>query len=127
MHKDLRACIQAAIAGGMAISSHRLSRAKAKGDAYVGNHAIVTDADYISHAAIIKKLAGLDAESLFITEEHVKDESFKERFIRSSDMGKLLASRVFIIDELDGSSSFSIGHYEWSVSVGCVENLSHIA
>jgi len=35
--------------------------------------------------------------------------------------------KIYIIDELDGSSSRFVGHYEWSTSVGYVDRMTHIA
>jgi myo-inositol-1(or 4)-monophosphatase len=90
----------------------------------VGHHAIVTSADFKSQEAILNKLRA-DHDSLFITEEHVKDKNFIDRLVRKENLDLLLRSNVYIIDELDGSSSFNAGLYDWCVSVGYVENLEH--
>ena len=121
----LNSCIKSVIAGGKAIENFKPKGIKAKADKYVGSHAIVTDADFLSQKAILKELAK-DKEVFFITEEIVKGDIAK-RIVKSTDLNKMKNSRVYIIDELDGSSSFNAGHYEWSVSVGCVEKLQHIA
>lgn len=51
----------------------------------------------------------------------------QKKIIGSNELEKLKKTRVYIVDELDGSSSFNAGHYEWAISVGCVENLAHTA
>ncbi len=121
----LNHCIGAAIAGGEKIADYSARKVVTKNDKYVGHHAIVTAADYMSQAAILKELRG--ENTLFMTEEHVKDKNFKERLIQADSLERMRDSGVYIIDELDGSSSFNIGHYEWSISVGYVENLEHKA
>ncbi|MDO8509330.1 MAG: inositol monophosphatase [Nanoarchaeota archaeon] len=121
---SLKLCIESALAGGNSIFNYKPKKAKTKKDVHVGHHAIVTSADYKSQKAILSVLKS-DKEALFITEEHVKDKYFIGRLIKNID--QLRSSKVYIIDELDGSSSFNIGHYEWSISVGLVENLQHKA
>ncbi len=120
---DLELCIGAAIKGGNSISNYKPLKERIKKDSYVGHHAIVSSADYKSQRAILSVLKQ-DRNALFMTEEHVKDKYFRDRLVRS-DLDCLRDSRVYIIDELDGSSSFKIGHYEWSISVGLMENLEH--
>lgn len=123
----LNACIKSAIAGGKAIENLRPAKAETKGDKHVGHHAIVTEADFISQNAILKELKKRDPAGFFITEEIVKDKDIQKKTIGSNELEKLKKTRVYVIDELDGSSSFNAGHYEWSTSVGCVENLVHVA
>jgi len=113
------------VTGGEKIADYFATKAVTKNDKYVGHHAIVTPADYISQEAILRALR--DADSSFMTEEHVEDKNFRKRLIRADSLERMKDSGVYIIDELDGSSSFSIGHYEWSISVGYVENLEHRA
>ncbi|MFA4820238.1 MAG: inositol monophosphatase family protein, partial [Candidatus Aenigmatarchaeota archaeon] len=119
-------CEQAAVAGGKAIQNIRPTKIETKDDAYVGSHAIVTDADFLSQKAILNELAK-DKEAFFVTEEIVKDAKISKRIVKSVDLNKMKSSRVYIIDELDGSSTFATGHYEWATSVGYVENLVHLA
>ncbi|MBI4162687.1 MAG: hypothetical protein HY513_03310 [Candidatus Aenigmarchaeota archaeon] len=121
----LELCIEAAIAGGKAVENYKSGEAMQKADEYVGHHAIVTDADFMSQSAALKALQP-DKESFFITEEHVGEE-LKKRMLTGENIGKIKSSKVYIIDELDGSSSFSAGHYEWSVSIGFLENMVHKA
>jgi len=123
----LKACIEAAKAGGLSILNYRPAKVETKGDKYVGSHAIVTSADYMAQDAILGTLDCYDKDSMFITEEHVKDEKFRRRILRSDALHLLETSGVYIIDELDGSSSFEKGHYEWAVSVGYVRELEHLA
>lgn len=126
MHNEpLNSCIRAAIAGGEKIADYIPERAETKEDKYVGHHAIVTPADYMSQEAILKELR--ESDSLFMTEEHVEDEHFRKRLIRENSLERMKDSGVYIIDELDGSSSFNTRHYEWSTSVGYVKNVEHTA
>ncbi len=119
-------CMKAARAGGEVIRNYRPLKAKEKGDVYVGHHAVVTEADFMSQEAVLKQLRN-DADAYFVTEEHVKDPDFSRRLMQTSDMREMPNRRVYVIDELDGSSSFNLGHYEWSVSVGAVERMMHVA
>lgn len=119
-------CVEAAISGGKAVVNYKPEEAKTKGDIHVGHHAIVTSADYKSQEAILKDIREHDNKALFMTEEHVKEKWFRDRIIRSDNLESMLSTRVYIIDELDGSSSKNIGHYEWSTSVGCVESMEHV-
>ena len=125
MENYLQACIVSALAGGDAIKDFVPCLGKEKNDA-LGHHAIVTDADYISQKAILECLVSIDNSSYFMTEEIVP-ELLKDRSIKKQDLDRLKDSGVYIIDELDGTSSKSIGHYEWSISVGYVKDLEHIA
>jgi len=125
MNEILNSCIRAAIAGGEKIANYIPERAETKDDQYVGHHAIVTPADYMSQEAILNAIR--KGNAFFMTEEHVKDEDFARRLIRKDNLETMLDQGGYIIDELDGSSSFNIGHYEWSTSVGYVENLEHKA
>ena len=117
--------MKSAIAGGRAISNYKPGMAEIKNDRDVGYHAIVTDADFRSQDAILKELNKYDQDSMLITEEHVKDRGFEKRLIKTSALDKLKDSKVYIIDELDGTSSQGIGHPEWSTSVGYVDKMVH--
>lgn len=121
------ACREAALAGGMAIADSRRGKARLKSDASVGQHAIVTEADYRSQEAILNVLGDFDDRAWFMTEEIVQNRLLRRRLITSANVETLAKRKAFIIDELDGSSSHAIKHYEWSISVGYVENLVHKA
>lgn len=129
-NKKLEACIESALAGGRtAMKCNNLS-AERKESSVGKIHSIVSKADYMSQKAILKKINEYDSESLFMTEEEIEDERFRDRIVSSENLEKfdlLKNTGVYIIDELDGSSSHNAGHYEWSVSVGYVENLEHKA
>jgi fructose-1,6-bisphosphatase/inositol monophosphatase family enzyme len=126
INKQLEVCIDAALAGGNAIINYTHKTVTTKGDKVVGDHAIVTDADYKSQKAILKSINSKNIFALLITEEHVTDKKFLDRLINPDSLHKMLDNDVYIIDELDGTSSFDRGHYEWSISVGEVKNLVHI-
>jgi myo-inositol-1(or 4)-monophosphatase len=68
-----------------------------------------------------------DKSSYLLTEEVVKDLKNQRRTINENNLSALENLGVYIIDELDGSSSFLTGHYEWGISVGYVKGLEHIA
>ncbi len=127
MRNYLWVCKEAAVAGGSAIANFRSGSAETKGDVYVGHHAVVTPADYRSQKAVLNRIIREDPTGLFITEEIVKDEGFVSRIVGQNNLDRLRDSRVYVIDELDGTSSHDRGHYEWSVSVGCVEKMEHIS
>jgi len=129
MEKYLKSCIAAAIAGGNAVKAYdpKHGRAVEKGDKDVGHHAIVTEADYFSQQKILASLKHHDGDAMFMTEEHLKDDYSKKHLMTPENLDMLNTGRVYIIDELDGSSSRNAGHYEWSVSVGCVDRMKHVA
>lgn len=122
----IRKCEASALSGGRAIKDYKAEDISTKGDINVGHHAITSSADFISQAKILEVLLD-DDSSFFITEENVKDERFRRKILKASEIEKMKNGRVYIVDELDGSSSKAIGYYEWSISVGCVENLKHVA
>src|SRR3989344_9676453 len=100
----LNSCIKSAIAGGHAIENFKSKGVKTKADKYVGSHAIVTDADFLSQKAILNELSK-DKEAFFITEEIVKGDIAK-RIVKSSDLNKTKSSRV-----KPASFSFYSGRY----------------
>ncbi|MBR9704488.1 hypothetical protein GOV12_03695 [Candidatus Pacearchaeota archaeon] len=119
-------CTKAAIAGGTAAKETYAGKAEVKETDFAGSHAITTRADFVSQQAILERILSDDIKSYFITEEHVEDVRFRERLIGVNDLDEMIGKGVFVIDELDGSSSRAIGHYEWSVSVGYVENMENV-
>lgn len=116
-----KVCIQAAISGARAVKSTGLKESAAKLD-ILGHHSIITDADYNSQKAILEVILSQDSDSFFMTEEHVP-ELLRGKTITLDNLERLRDSGVYVIDELDGTSSRRVGHYEWSVSVGFVKNL----
>jgi len=127
MDKYLEACVKSAMAGGKAISDYKPEEAETKNDRELEYHAVVTSADFRSQDAILKKLSIYDEESMLITEENVKNPSFASKLIKSSNLSRISNSRVYIIDELDGSSPYNKGHPEWSISIGYIDRLEHKA
>ncbi len=122
----LKLCIKAALAGGKAISDYKPKEAKKKPSTQLAHHSIVTDADFLSQKHIFDVLKK-DKEAFFISEERVYDKELKKRMLTLNNIDKIKSSRVYIVDELDGSSSFSTGHYEWSISIGYIENMVYKA
>ncbi|MDD5193714.1 MAG: hypothetical protein PHF67_03960 [Candidatus Nanoarchaeia archaeon] len=122
----LKICIDAALAGGEAISNTTQKKVETKDEPNVGYHAIVGRADFRSQRAILRKIQGLDQKSYFLTEEF-PPRNLRNRSLDGEDLQKLADSGCYVIDELDGSSSFHTGHYEWSVSVGFVHSLEFLA
>src|SRR3989338_10483559 len=132
MNVYLKACIEAAEAGGYTTLDFKPTTLEVKTQSIVGHHAIVTDVDYRSQKAIVEKLRQYDKKDFWLmTEEHVDDEDSKRRLIRSGNLDRLTNSPGYIVDELDGTSSLRVGHYEYSISVGHVSpsngNLVHDA
>lgn len=122
----LKNCIDSAVAGGKAISKARSSLGKTKGDRAVGHHAIVSNKDFISQRAILANILNRDPDARFMTEEHVRS-ALKGRLVTADRLSQLRTGRAYIIDELDGTSSNNIGHYEWSTSVGLLDQLESAA
>jgi fructose-1,6-bisphosphatase/inositol monophosphatase family enzyme len=127
MNRFLRICIDAAVSGAQAAVSASPTRIKEKHDPHVGHHAIVSAGDFRSQFAILKVLTNSCPESFLLMEEAVKDRQYQQRLLASNTIDYLRTQGAFIVDELDGSSSWAAGHYEWSVSVGYVEGLIHVA
>lgn len=126
MVNHLEACIESSLAGGRSISNYTPeSIIKKIRISPVGYHAIKSPADEKSQLAILKRLRHYDPDARLMTEEHIKEESFRHSLIRGIEEVPL--HRIYIIDELDGSSSEVIGHHEWSISVGYVDRMAHLA
>lgn len=126
--EKLKLCIDAALAGGNAISNSPVGEeSEIKKESPVGFHAIVSKADKESQSAILNLLAKRDPEALFITEENVQEPHLKEKLIKPENMEVMKSSRVYVVDPLCGSSGFEEGFPMWGISVGCVEKLVHTA
>jgi len=118
-------CIDSALAGGNAVELVKSVETIRKKDS-LQHHSIVTNADHDSQKAILEIIHSNDPDSLFMTEEHVP-ELLHGRMMVKNTLDRLKDSGVYIIDELDGTSSRRIGHYEWSISVGYVKNLVNLS
>lgn len=127
MNIPLETCIESALAGGRAAFHCPPSKAEVKSDDLMGNHAIVSQADFASQAAILNEIYSRDPQAIILNEEVISDKRFNNKKINSSNLETLKYSRTYVIDELDGSSSHNAGHYEWNVSIGYMENLKPIA
>lgn len=128
MNLCLELCKEAAYAGGKSITNYfNKQKENIKETDIVGHHAIVSEADYKSQRSILKILNKRDKDAFFLTEEIVQDKKLKNRIITLEKLNKLENSKAYIIDELDGSSSYKAGHYEWSISVGYVNELEHLS
>lgn len=110
-------------AGRMLLSRHGAQkREEEKGDANVGHHAIVTAEDVASQKPILETLSTEFPLARFITEE--RDEH--PAILHDTELPNLSsAGLVFGVDPLDGSSTYGRGLYEWSVSIGVMENGQH--
>jgi myo-inositol-1(or 4)-monophosphatase len=119
----LRTCTAAAIAGARAARRAGPANLVTKDDPVLGHHAVVSAADYGSQRAILGVLGRAMPGVPVICEETVEGApAWSESTLR-----RAAAQRRFIVDELDGSASFACGHHEWSVSVACVDGLTHAA
>lgn len=119
-------CIKAALTGGKAAKECVSNNYENKEEIIGSQHAIVTDADFASNKAILEVLQN-EENSLIVTEETLTMSELKEREVNEENYEKLKEGNAFIIDEIDGTSSYYISHYEWTISVGYVEKLSPIA
>ena len=114
MHDELEAAIAAARAGGDVLvtrrDDHGASRSKSSPTDFV------TEADISSGVAIARCLADRDADARFvIEEEEVYDLAGVAR-------GKLTDPEVWVVDPLDGTTSFIHGYPCYSVSVALLKN-----
>lgn len=110
-------------AGQMLLCRHGTQKhEEEKGDANVGHHAIVTAEDVTSQKLILEMLSTKLPQARFITEE--KDEH--QAILLDIELRNLFTiGLVFGVDPLDGSSTYGRGLYEWSVSIGVMENGRH--
>jgi fructose-1,6-bisphosphatase/inositol monophosphatase family enzyme len=93
----------------------------------MGHHAVVSGADYRSQRAVLEVLAAFRADSWVVCEEAVTERVAGLRIGDDLPVTEFGRQGAFFVDELDGSSSFATGHYEWSVSVAYVDALVHRA
>ena len=85
----LAICEKAAIAGGEAVVNLIPDCVVTKGDINVGHHAIVSSGDYKSQKAILNEINKHDKKSLFVTEEHIEDEIFRDRGVKNQYLNDL--------------------------------------
>ena len=119
----LRTCTAAAVAGARAARRAGPADLVTKDDPVLGHHAVVSAADYRSQRAILGVLGRAMPDVPVICEETAEDAPVRS----PSAIRRQAGQRRFIVDELDGSASFVAGHHEWSVSVACVDGLTHTA
>ena len=119
----LRACTDAAVAGARAARRAHPAKVVTKDDPVLGHHAVVSAADYGSQRAILRVLGRAMPDVPVICEETAEDAPGRSE----SAIRRQAGQPRFIVDELDGSASFVAGHHEWSVSVACVDGLTHAA
>lgn len=119
----LQACTDAALAGARAARRAGPADLVTKDDPVLGHHAVVSAADYRSQKAILGVLGRARPDVPVICEEAVEGAQAPSE----AGLRRLAKRQRFIVDELDGSASFASGHHEWSVSVACVDGLTHTA
>lgn len=123
----LDACINAALAGGKSVRGYSAQMVEVKSDLELEHHAIVSSADFRSQAAILEVLSRFDLNVRCMVEEACPISGRRGNTLRLCNSEQMAEESLFIIDELDGSSSYAAGHYEWSVSIGYVDHLTHMA
>jgi fructose-1,6-bisphosphatase/inositol monophosphatase family enzyme len=125
---QLKACKDAALTSGLILANMNATSYFVKPviglvDSF---HSIVTDADNISNREILRTILRHDNGAFFMTEE--SSGIHKKRIIGTDNLSLVKANGMYVIDELDGTSPYSKGHYEWSISVGFVDSkLQHTA
>lgn len=123
----LESCIRAAIAGAHAVRAATARPSSIKKDAFVGHHAVVGPADLKSQEAILRQIRLRFPTAWCMTEEPFTRQQSTLRRVTPASLARAMQDRLFVIDELDGSSAYAVGHYEWSTSVACVEMMEHTA
>jgi myo-inositol-1(or 4)-monophosphatase len=115
-------CKEAAIAGGTAIRSRPTEqKIQTKAENIGRVHCIVTESDLKSQSIVLEIIKRADPAAGLITEE--KGETCPGDYLTMPG-----SNGCYIIDPLDGTSTYASGLYEWSVSVGFVDkNLKHTA
>lgn len=110
-------------AGQMLLRRHGAQKhEEEKGDVNVGHHSIVTAEDVASQKLILEVLSTEFPLARFITEE--KDEH--PAILPDTELQNLFSiGLAFGVDPIDGSSTYGRGLYEWSVSIGVMENGRH--
>lgn len=93
----------------------------------MGHHAVVGPADFRSQEAILGQIRRSFPQSWCMTEERLTRRYPTLRPVTQRTLSRAMRDRVFVIDELDGSSANAAGHYEWCTSVACVEAMEHTA
>lgn len=119
MHDVRRIAEEAARAGGRVLTAHagNVTGIRAKGSAVD----MVTAADIASGVAIVGAIAGADPHARFVIEEpEVYD-------LAGVTPGALDDPEVWVIDPLDGTTSFIHGYPCYSVSVACLRGGTPVA
>ena len=112
---DLRQLAERAARAGGSVLANQADRA-------AGLHAkssardLVTAADIASGVAVARAIAGqLEAARFVVEEPEVYEQAGVAR-------GELDAAEVWVIDPLDGTTSFVHGYPCWSVSIACLQH-----
>ncbi len=121
-------CLEAVLEAGNLIKHlNNSGKEWLKRDIYVGHHAIVTDSDMKSQSAILKMILNKVNDAHFIAEDKIRQKSLSKRILTERNYLNHILENVFIVDPLDGTSQNRTGLYEWSVSVGLMKNMEHLA
>ena len=124
-------CKEAALVAGTEIRSRPTEqKIMTKADKLGRVHSIVTESDFKSQKCILEIISRADPKAGLMTEEGgtIGEQGQKQKPGTDDYIAMLRSNGCYIIDPLDGTSPYAIGHYEWSVSVGFVdENLKHTA
>jgi len=113
--RDLVQTARAAALAGAAVLRERAQEQGARRTKSASTD-FVTDADIASGVAIVRAIAAARPSAVFVVEEaEVYDEALVP-------LGRLDADEVWVIDPLDGTTSYIHGFPCFSVSVACVRN-----
>lgn len=103
----------AAIAGGHVVSGSREAMGRVRAKRWTTD--LVTDTDVAAGVAIVEEILRRDPDAGIVVEE---DEVYG---LTGTSPGDLHGDSVWVIDPLDGTTSFVHGYPCYSVSVACVE------
>ena len=128
---ELLACAISAVEAGSRISARDLSdELLRKDDRFVGHHSIVTEADLLAQRIVFETAERYTTDLFFIGEESEFEneamQRFRPRTITELD-SRLGSVKLMIADPLDGTAQYALRTGAWSVSIGIVDRLSHVA
>lgn len=120
-------CLEAVLVAADKINSLTTTGAALKGDQFVGHHAIVTPADILAQETVLNLLGTRFPNAHLISEEKSSDPLLKGKLLTWKNyLRNIQQGEVFCIDPLDGTSQHNRGLYEWSISIGVMEDMQHL-
>lgn len=119
VHEELRIAKAAALAGGMVLHDRRQNMGEIRSKS--SRTDFVTEADVASGVAVVSAILAADPEARILVEE---DEVYGLLGIEKATLGE---GDVWVVDPLDGTTSFIHDYPTYSVSVALVRDEQPIA